>query len=463
MPFYTNVYKRYCVDLCDNSALGALHNSSERCDAPKCHPETRVAVQEEILSWITHGERDDLPKKVLWMSGPAGTGKTAIAGSVAETCKERGLLAATFFFSSSPGSQERRSKKCLVATIAYQLLQHDSLKDVRRRILLCVHKNPGIFQTRLKDQLEELVLKPLREFQQEGGDASGWPKVVIIDGLDEVEPDISDPLAEHTAHIARETTHVEILSVLMQAALDPSFPFCTLIASRPERVIHNFFSNDAKHLTRNTFLDKDYELDSDIALFLRSKFTEIRRRYSLPSTWPSEEVIQHLVYNASGQFVYADTILRFVQDPAKPPQAQLECILRLEPVDGNANPFGPLDELYTSILKGSPNPKLVICWLEAMRWGHHLSPAVFWRLFLESTQGESERLFANLTSLISVPSVGDICSQYRLYHKSFRDFIRDPSRCGDLYVPVGGRDGTRYFFEYRILQAMKSVFPSPHQ
>ncbi|TEB20194.1 hypothetical protein FA13DRAFT_1645330 [Coprinellus micaceus] len=71
-------------------------NSDERCDAPKCHPETRTAVQEDIISWIT-------TQRIMWLSGPAGAGKTAIAGSVAETCEDMGLLAGSFFFRHSQG------------------------------------------------------------------------------------------------------------------------------------------------------------------------------------------------------------------------------------------------------------------------------------------------------------------------------------------------------------------------
>ncbi|KAF6755298.1 hypothetical protein DFP72DRAFT_782643, partial [Ephemerocybe angulata] len=78
---------------------GAVHDSKERCDAPKCMSETRVAVQDEILSWITDGHMDADPKRILWVTGPAGTGKTAILGSIAERCKADGTLAATFFIS----------------------------------------------------------------------------------------------------------------------------------------------------------------------------------------------------------------------------------------------------------------------------------------------------------------------------------------------------------------------------
>jgi hypothetical protein len=35
-----------------NIATDAFHNSGERFDPPKCHPNTRVAVLAEIMQWI---------------------------------------------------------------------------------------------------------------------------------------------------------------------------------------------------------------------------------------------------------------------------------------------------------------------------------------------------------------------------------------------------------------------------
>ncbi|TEB25121.1 hypothetical protein FA13DRAFT_1185354 [Coprinellus micaceus] len=52
-------------ELYSHVAVGALHDSSERCDAPKCHFETRVAVQNDIFGWITGGGTEPQPKRVL--------------------------------------------------------------------------------------------------------------------------------------------------------------------------------------------------------------------------------------------------------------------------------------------------------------------------------------------------------------------------------------------------------------
>ena len=174
------------TDLYDNIAIDAVHNSAERHDAPKCHEDTRKAVQEEIFSWINGGDEDSQPKNILWLTGPAGTGKTAIAGSIADICDDRGILAGSFFFSSVSGSELRRSKGSLIATLAYNLLQHDDLQALRGPMLSRIERDPTIFRKRLKDQCNALLLKP---FCDVCGQLNGLaiPKVIVIDGLDEVE------------------------------------------------------------------------------------------------------------------------------------------------------------------------------------------------------------------------------------------------------------------------------------
>ena len=78
--------------------MGAAHNSLERqrLDAPKCHPNTRVAIIKRLLSWIK-GEID-LDALILWLYGAARAGKSAIAQALAEICEKDRFLLAIFFF-----------------------------------------------------------------------------------------------------------------------------------------------------------------------------------------------------------------------------------------------------------------------------------------------------------------------------------------------------------------------------
>ena len=92
-------------------APGAFHNSEERYDPPKCHPHTRRAVLKKIMDWVKDPNNVAL---ILWLYGPAGAGKSAIAQTIAELLEKAGLLAAAFFFSRNAAGRD--SKTPLVAT-----------------------------------------------------------------------------------------------------------------------------------------------------------------------------------------------------------------------------------------------------------------------------------------------------------------------------------------------------------
>ncbi|TEB24067.1 hypothetical protein FA13DRAFT_1797601 [Coprinellus micaceus] len=322
-------------------AHGAVHDSAERgLDVPKCHPETRTAVQRDIMGWIRHGHQEDSPKKILWLSGPAGSGKTAIAGTIADECSKRGLLAASFFFSAFAGPMNRRSSKPLISTLVYSLLQHKSIVGLKREVLTVVKDDPMVFDRRLDQQFTTLILKPLGNVLGRSH-RRNWPQVIIIDGLDECQGSSeSDIDLGGNTQVSGANAQQEILAALSRACIDSAFPFRIIVTSRPEPVIRHFFSNSPCP-THNIFLDDKYNPDSDIRLCLNAMFSDIRRRYNLPSTWASKNIVDILVQEASGQFIYAATVIRFLQDPRLgPPQRQLNQVLQWRRPD-DSKPFAP--------------------------------------------------------------------------------------------------------------------------
>ena len=97
-------------------AQAALHNSGERFDPPKCHPNTRIAVLEKIMNWLLKNAGQKA--LIMWLYGPAGAGKSAIVQTIAEKLFAQKLLLAGFFFSRT--DSRRNHERSLVATIAYQ-------------------------------------------------------------------------------------------------------------------------------------------------------------------------------------------------------------------------------------------------------------------------------------------------------------------------------------------------------
>ncbi|KAF6742904.1 hypothetical protein DFP72DRAFT_1178707 [Ephemerocybe angulata] len=439
-------------------APGAIHDSNERCDAPKCMKETRVAVQEDIMSWIDSGDQDAQPKRILWVTGPAGTGKTAILGTIADTCKEKGTLAASFFFSAFSGSVDRRTKRYFVPTLAFQLMGQGGVEGTREHVLSSVARDQGIIFTKnLKEQFIAMVLNPLLSMAQgPGSDTNAARRVIIIDGLDECDITQNDPAGSTNAwgHLPirrKEDDQREILSVLLFAASNPSFPFRILIASRPEVTIRDFFAMDGKASTRELFLDAKYDPDADIALFYAAKFSTICRRLGInPEDWPGRAAMLTLVKSASGQFIYAATVVRYIEgSPHSPsPQSQssnkpstphqrLQHILGQQRTGSPHNPLEDLDALYRLILETCPDPELSMKWLRAT----HIplvSPVRLLRLVLQVSPGEEQYALGPLSSLLSTQiSEENLRMPYSFYHKSFLDFIADPTRCGKRFLAYG--------------------------
>ncbi|KAJ2928735.1 hypothetical protein H1R20_g8423, partial [Candolleomyces eurysporus] len=431
-------------------AAGAIHDSRERCDAPKCHPDTRVAVQDDLYSWIVDGDEEpDRPKKIKWVTGPAGTGKTAVMGSLSERCKSGGVLAATFFFASWSASIGRRRKTALVATIAHQLARYHP--DLRDEISKAVDANSDVFDKNLHTQMEVLVLGPLQEIARHP-DRPVLRGAIIIDGLDECEAEQyhDTTISNARGKLARKDAddQIEILQVLQAASSDSSFPFRIIIASRPERVFREFFDPENTPITFAHKLDlhEEYNADADITLFLEAQFNRLRRRYQLPSSWPPLGVIQTLVRNASGQFIYAATVIRVLDSGRRePPKVLLEAILKMETTRTTAsNPLEQLDALYSHILESSPEPPLSIRWIQTISWYSthednsilNLSVASNINLLLQTDPdgNEAEHLLGNLHSLIKIPPSDQVPARYDFYHKSLIDFLEDSHRCGKLYV-----------------------------
>jgi hypothetical protein len=409
------------------------------------------------MGWIEHGERDEAPKRILWLSGPAGSGKTAIAGTIADECYKNGMLAASFFFSAFARSRSRRWKKPLIATLLYSLLQHESIAGYKEEVLAVIERDPMVFERHLDQQLDKLILEPLRKALG-CSDSRTWPKVILVDGLDECqghsEPDIG-PETDDPA--AGSNAQKEILAALSRACTEPAFPFYIIVASRPEPVIRHFFSTSPCP-TLKVFLDNKYNPGADIRLFLEAMFNDIRRRSNLPLTWVSNEVIDLLVKEASGQFIYAATVIRFVDNPsAGPPQEQLNQLLEWRRLD-HLQPFAPLDLLYARILRHSPDPILAVKWLRSLKYHgaritSHANLHMYFRSVLESYPGQTEYILGNLASLVGLVD-GHGEPRFHFYHKSLIDFLEDPHRSSDLYADV--RSVNRFIADryYRVLQGV---------
>ncbi|KAF5325544.1 hypothetical protein D9619_009851 [Psilocybe cf. subviscida] len=310
---------------------GAPYDAAAREDVPKCRERTRVAVIDGIHKWAHSQESDAHP--FMWMYGPAGCGKTTIMQTVAEIFNEEDCLATSFFFSKLSAARPTE-KTNFIITIAYQL----SLCILPlEQPLADALSNPSILTKSLAKQLDALVIGPLKMLDP--AQVGGPRCIVLIDGLDECTGDAAQR---------------DVLDLLEQFWRQTHHRIRILVASRPLSPIQAFFSRASiRRITRTIALDNKYEPDEDIRRFILSEFGKIREehpaRRGLPSNWPTDSNVTTLVRRASGQFIYASVVMKYIADHGRHPHNSLQTIISLK-TSGNERPYQQLDALYTEIL-----------------------------------------------------------------------------------------------------------------
>ncbi|KAF8186328.1 hypothetical protein BJ912DRAFT_469732 [Pholiota molesta] len=398
-----------------NISEGAAYNAAERGDPPRCHPHTRKAIRAEIMEWVTAPR--GMRKLILWMYGPAGSGKTAIAQSIAEECARRGLLAASFFFWRTAAGRNDTSR--FIATIAYQLSRN--IPQMEEHLLAAIEHDPTIFFLSLSTQMRVLVIDPLKL----AAPSLSTAMFAIVDGVDECGPDGQS-----------QSELIHLLASLTSELQD--LPFIFLIASRPEYEIREAFNENLSNLQTNVLvLDDNYKPDADIKLYFDSTFQKICKEHHrlgrrLPSPWPAAADVNSLVSKASGQFIFAATVMRFIDSPRHNPVERMDVILRLS-TTGNETPFALLDALYRFVLDSVTDGEKVLNILALLLLGDtrniDLNNA-------EELLGiEFRSTLVDMHSLVCVPPPSDTNAELpTVYHASLEDFLMDRSRSRQYYI-----------------------------
>jgi hypothetical protein len=277
---------------------------------------------------------DPSTKLVYWLTGVAGTGKTTIAQSVASIAEERKCLAATFFFSRTAGSVDRRRAAAVIPTVAYQLAdRHDIFRD---RICGVISSDRDVRERQIARQAKALLTDAL-----EGGPRDlPLPLLIVLDALDECDKENG-----------REGG--PLIPVLLHSLEKLPFSVKLFITSRPEPSIRNMFGRaDVQGSTVGLALHRDIEhsiVRDDIGRYLRHEFDKLAHDRSVPLPFPSDLDFQTLVDRAGNLFIYVRTIIMYVSSEVEDPIDQLADVLRAD-ADRASEQFADLDMLYTQVL-----------------------------------------------------------------------------------------------------------------
>ncbi|KAF4617828.1 hypothetical protein D9613_006346 [Agrocybe pediades] len=413
----------------------AFHDSGASFDKPKCHPRTRVKILEEIMRWIL-GECLGLraTKQFMWLNGAAGCGKSAIAQTTVESCIQRGLSLASFFFNRSDPTRNHAGP--LVATLAYQLYRAFRGTGVQKDILSAIQEDPFIFKKTLQQQFTSLIIQPLTtHFSKDQSSRYRVPFLIVIDGLDECTD---------------RTSQKEILTGLADCLHNSNLFIPIFVASRPEHDIKLSFASKylkAMHISLSLDLQDGRDADSDIRLYLLDRFAEIKDDFDnrtagrkLVQDWPSDRVIETLVKKSSQQFIYAATVVRYVESTRHRPDHRLEVVLNLRPVNGD-HPFAELDSLYAMVLESTLDIKRVreVLSLCLMNYKPPICCSVIEKM-LSYDEGEVETLFCDMGALVRFEPdkhyimEGPAPLFLRILHASLEDYLLDAARSKQLHI-----------------------------
>ncbi|KJA29529.1 hypothetical protein HYPSUDRAFT_31439 [Hypholoma sublateritium FD-334 SS-4] len=387
--------------------------TQQMCDAPKCHPNTRTAVLNDIWSWIVlFSTRIHW---ALWLYGAAGAGKSAIARSIVDRClQEQVVIARFFFFRTDPS---RNTIDPVVATLVYQLIKQ--IPDLASIVIPRIQVDPIIFKESFETQFQTLIYEPLQQLHS----VSPFQKAILLllDGVDECEG---------------AWNQKTLISTLIHLLQSKSIPMIVLFASRTENQIKGQFqSPKASAITHPLALDDHYLPDEDIRTFLVDSFTEIHAthpiKHLIPREWPAPALVQEIVTKSSGQFIYASVVIAFISSLRSNPMKQLDIVRGLQPA-GSLTPFAQLDTLYNYIFSRVEDLEVTSFVLAHCIIGSPVLKDVSLNLGMSK-----ETVFLALADLSSVINTDRLVHGYNsveFLHASLPDFLLDPTRSGQYHI-----------------------------
>jgi tetratricopeptide (TPR) repeat protein len=397
---------------------------------------SRTDELNKIVNWIENSPAD---KRVFWLCGAAGMGKSTLSSHLRDFLRRASRLAAYFSFSRNDKKQE--DPAFIIGTLARQLALVDQGMG---RVICDAIRSPSLDE-QFASQFQARVLNPLFAA------SFPLPMVVILDALDEYK-DI-----------------LQLLDVLVE--LVPKMPpnVKLFFTSRPESQIETRMHQlDAEELGlyRATY--------SVMEAFFLDRLSSVK---GWQSKSPSLDQISRLADAAKGHFVWAATACTVIACPSNGfPDDIVEQILSPRPISPHSAE-ARLDSLYHGALSHAfpdgPNSRTS---LENYRRVLGAILVVEVRLNaseLQTLLGKSARVDAIVSDLrglqtrMSSEPTSDcpVTPASERFHASFLDFIVNPERCTDGLLHNGDQfridlSRSHNYVTQACLQRMDNFFNS---
>ncbi|KAG2347247.1 hypothetical protein BDR05DRAFT_722495, partial [Suillus weaverae] len=407
----------------------------------QCLPGTRTDMLSQITEWINDG--GDTAQRVLWLSGPAGKGKSAIAHTIANWFNDLGGLGSCFCFDRHREADKLHEK--VFSTIARDLADRDP--EMRRTLANAVeHANVLKNTTDIIQQWRKLFMEPLKKLS---GSSVG-PVLIVIEALDE------------SGGVETRRNLLRILAGTLEGEGLPKITelpsnFRILVTSRPLHDIDDEFRG-AGHILRLS-MDGIPEAVSkrDIRTFVSHELKK------LPDLGHKE--LGDLADKAGGLFEWARLACKYIQEtpPGSYPIDRFNAVVShdqgerknlLYDIYGFILGENMGKDRYTKTeyqralarfhsvmgqILGSAEP-LPLDALNAMRS----------RFPDQREHYKVEVVVEHMGSLLS--GTTNLSSPIRPLHASFREFLTDKSSSGDFFVEMSNVQRNLAFASLRVME-----------
>ncbi|KAF5350167.1 hypothetical protein D9756_009269 [Leucocoprinus leucothites] len=390
---------------------GAAYDSSARFPPPRCHAGTWLDTVKQARDFFQASKGK---KRLLWIVGPAGVGKSAIMQTIAETSPN---LGASFFFTVSI----RDDPSKLFVTLAYQISVHRSA--YRERLQAQLSFDPTLLEKAVTVQFEAFFVDPFGISTTHG---KFDPLLILVDGLDECAG--SNASAKFLNSFRDSLPAIRLRRFSGSSPADQSpISLCSLTVWLGQS--HAISSSSATTLQRAETVSSAF-----FVIGCRRSGTNTPRTF-----WPPESQILLLLAAADGMFAYAEAVSCFIEDPnIADPVSQLEVVLDVinhtsAATIGNEDfPMAQLYALYDRILSRVP-PRIFPITKQILIGAGVVGSFSGWQMFgpmcqlLGLTASKAYSALHHLHAVLIIPSpetaFQDSDGQVTACHKSFQDFL----------------------------------------
>ncbi|KAG2031638.1 hypothetical protein BDR03DRAFT_812169, partial [Suillus americanus] len=390
----------------------------------------------DIQNWISSTE--EVAPRVLWLSGAAGKGKSAVAHTIANWYIENGGIGSCFCFDRTEQANRRQDK--IFMTIARELADCNPI--VRRALAQAVRDHDGLKRTPdITKQWQELIVGPTSIASK----AIAAPVLIVIEALDESGE------ASSREQILRLLAGKLNTSTSQPVELPANFRI--LLTSRPLEDIHNTLhaAPHVRHVSLDDVSSASTELD--IQLYISHKLEDLGHVFK-------DAHFKALALKSDGLFEWARLASEYIKSTnfvSRGPMRRFNDIC-----ETSTKGVHLLDQMYQRILADimpkhmqeeaipifrsvmgqilASSEPLSINALNAMR---QCFPC-------DDDSYNVNLLMGHLGSLVSGTSDSD--TPIRPLHASFYDFLTERSRSLDFFIDASAVQRDLAFATLRVME-----------